>query len=149
MTRQTWRRTAKDPITALIFFTAVDPNVYVQTPLQPGGFYVFCSVPPMGALLPAVQTLLVYNSSNQIAGRIFSYNQSFRDIGNVTGPLMGAAISANYGFFRAVFLVTAGVVLFNAVYSWNSLRRRPESPDIELIFRLSYLQKRRISYPFP
>ena len=41
----------------------------------------------------------------------------------VTGPLMGAAISANYGF-RAVFLVTAGVVLFNAVYSWNSLRRR-------------------------
>ncbi|GAB7748252.1 MFS transporter [Escherichia coli] len=76
-----------------------------------------------GALLPAVQTLLVYNSSNQIAGRIFSYNQSFRDIGNVTGPLMGAAISANYGF-RAVFLVTAGVVLFNAVYSWNSLRRR-------------------------
>lgn len=100
-----------------------------------------------GALLPAVQTLLVYNSSNQIAGRIFSYNQSFRDIGNVTGPLMGAAISANYGF-RAVFLVTAGVVLFNAVYSWNSLRRR-RIPGIELIFRLSYLQKRRISYPFP
>ena len=76
-----------------------------------------------GALLPAVQTLLVYNSTNQIAGRIFSYNQSFRDIGNVTGPLMGAAISANYGF-RAVFCVTAGVVLFNALYSWNSLRRR-------------------------
>lgn len=79
-----------------------------------------------GALLPAVQTLLVYNSTNQIAGRIFSYNQSFRDIGNVTGPLMGAAISANYGF-RAVFCVTAGVVLFNALYSWNSLRRRRET----------------------
>lgn len=76
-----------------------------------------------GALLPAVQTLLVYNSTNQIAGRIFSYNQSFRDIGNVTGPLMGAAISASYDF-RAVFCVTAGVVLFNAIYSWNSLRRR-------------------------
>jgi DHA1 family multidrug resistance protein-like MFS transporter len=39
-----------------------------------------------GALLPAVQTLLVYNSTSQISGRIFSYNQSFRDIGNVTGP---------------------------------------------------------------
>lgn len=34
---------------------------------------------------------------------------------------MGAAISASYGF-RAVFCVTAGVVLFNAVYSWISLR---------------------------
>ncbi|MEX8992830.1 multidrug transporter subunit MdtG, partial [Salmonella enterica] len=44
-------------------------------------------------------------------------------IGNVTGPLMGAAISASYDF-RAVFCVTAGVVLFNAIYSWNSLRRR-------------------------
>jgi DHA1 family multidrug resistance protein-like MFS transporter len=75
-----------------------------------------------GALLPAVQTLLVYNSTNQIAGRIFSYNQSFRDIGNVTGPLLGASISASFGF-RAVFIVTAGVVLFNAIYSWFSLSR--------------------------
>lgn len=75
-----------------------------------------------GALLPAVQTLLVYNSSNQIAGRIFSYNQSFRDIGNVTGPLLGAAVSASYGF-RTVFLVTASVVMFNAVYSWITLRQ--------------------------
>ncbi len=118
---------------------------YVQTPLQLG-ILRFLLGAADGALFPAVQTLLVYNSSNQIAGRIFSYNQSFRDIGNVTGPLMGAAISANYGF-RAVFLVTAGVVLFNAVYSWNSRASSSNTPGIELIFRLSYLQKRRISYP--
>ena len=110
-------------ITALIFSVLLlIPMSYVQTPLQLG-ILRFLLGAADGALLPAVQTLLVYNSSNQIAGRIFSYNQSFRDIVNVTGPLMGAAISANYGF-RAVFLVTAGVVLFNAVYSWNSLRRR-------------------------
>lgn len=110
-------------ITALIFSVLLlIPMSYVQTPLQLG-ILRFLLGAADGALLPAVQTLLVYNSSNQIAGRIFSYKQSFRDIGNVTGPLMGAAISANYGF-RAVFLVTAGVVLFNAVYSWNSLRRR-------------------------
>lgn len=110
-------------ITALIFSVLLlIPMSYVQTPLQLG-ILRFLLGAADGALLPAVQTLLVYNSSNQIAGRIFSYNQSFRDTGNVTGPLMGAAISANYGF-RAVFLVTAGVVLFNAVYSWNSLRRR-------------------------
>ncbi len=78
-----------------------------------------------GALLPAVQTLLVYNSSSQISGRIFSYNQSFRDIGNVTGPLLGAAVSASYGF-RTVFLVTASVVLFNALYSWMTLRQPAE-----------------------
>ncbi len=110
-------------ITALLFSVLLlIPMSYVQTPFQLGVLRFLLGAAD-GALLPAVQTLLVYNSTNQIAGRIFSYNQSFRDIGNVTGPLMGAAISANYGF-RAVFLVTAGVVLFNAVYSWNSLRRR-------------------------
>lgn len=36
---------------------------------------------------------------------------------------MGVAILANYGF-RAVFFVIVGVVLFNVVYLWNSLRRR-------------------------
>lgn len=100
------------------------PMSLVQNPWQLG-ILRFLLGAADGALLPAVQTLLVYNTSNQIAGRIFSYNQSFRDIGNVTGPLIGAAISASHGF-RAVFLVTAGVVLFNVVYSWISLRSRPE-----------------------
>ncbi|QHM95397.1 multidrug efflux MFS transporter MdtG [Kosakonia sacchari] len=97
------------------------PMSMVQTPWQLG-ILRFLLGAADGALLPAVQTLLVYNSTSQIAGRIFSYNQSFRDIGNVTGPLMGAAVSASYGF-RAVFCVTAGVVLFNAIYSWCSLQR--------------------------
>ena len=100
------------------------PMSFVQNPLQLG-ILRFLLGAADGALLPAVQTLLVYNSNNQIAGRIFSYNQSFRDIGNVTGPLIGAAVSANYGF-RAVFCVTAVVVLFNAVYTGFSLRRNPE-----------------------
>ena len=99
------------------------PMSFVQNPLQLG-ILRFLLGAADGALLPAVQTLLVYNSSNQIAGRIFSYNQSFRDIGNVTGPLIGAAVSANYGF-RAVFCVTAAVVLFNAIYTGFSLRRSP------------------------
>jgi DHA1 family multidrug resistance protein-like MFS transporter len=97
------------------------PMSMVQTPWQLGVLRFLLGAAD-GALLPAVQTLLIYNSSNQIAGRIFSYNQSFRDIGNVTGPLVGAAVSASYGF-RTVFLVTAGVVLFNALYSWITLRR--------------------------
>ncbi|WP_312948989.1 multidrug efflux MFS transporter MdtG [Superficieibacter sp.] len=102
------------------------PMSFVQTPLQLG-ILRFLLGAADGALLPAVQTLLVYNSTNQIAGRIFSYNQSFRDIGNVTGPLIGAAVSASYGF-RAVFCVTAGVVLINVIYSSLSLRRRRTPP---------------------
>ncbi|MCP1437388.1 DHA1 family multidrug resistance protein-like MFS transporter [Erwinia persicina] len=103
------------------------PMSLVQTPLQLG-ILRFLLGAADGALLPAVQTLLIYNVSNSVAGRIFSYNQSFRDIGNVTGPLMGAVVSAHWGF-RAVFIVTAAIVLFNAVYSWRTLRRRVTRPD--------------------
>ena len=99
------------------------PMAFVQTPWQLGVLRFLLGAAD-GALLPAVQTLLIYNCTNQVAGRIFSYNQSFRDIGNVSGPLMGAAVSASYGF-RAVFCVTAMVVLFNAIYSWWCLQRRP------------------------
>ncbi|MGE9550472.1 multidrug efflux MFS transporter MdtG [Erwinia amylovora] len=98
------------------------PMSLVQNPLQLG-ILRFLLGAADGALLPAVQTLLIYNASNQVAGRIFSYNQSFRDIGNVTGPLMGAVVSAHWGY-RAVFVVTACVVAFNALYSWLSLRHR-------------------------
>ncbi|MCP5984471.1 hypothetical protein NL349_27885, partial [Klebsiella pneumoniae] len=58
-------------ITALIFSVRLlIPMSYVQTPLQLG-ILRFLLGAADGALLPAVQTLLVYNSSNQIAGRIF------------------------------------------------------------------------------
>lgn len=113
-------------ITALmVSILLLIPMSFVQTPVQLG-ILRFLLGATDGALLPAVQTLLVYNSTNQIAGRIFSYNQSFRDIGNVTGPLLGAAVSASYGF-RTVFLVTASIVMFNVIYSWLSLRRRPSA----------------------
>ncbi|XPD81293.1 multidrug efflux MFS transporter MdtG [Proteus mirabilis] len=73
------------------------------------------------AMLPAVQTLILYNITPAVAGRIFSYNQALRDVGNVTGLLMGAFVAANYGF-RAVFYFTAAVVFFNLIYSWISFR---------------------------
>lgn len=111
------------------------PMAFVQTPWQLG-LLRFLLGAADGALLPAVQTLLVYNATHQIAGRVFSYNQSFRDIGNVTGPLLGAAVSANYSF-RAVFCVTAVVVLFNAVYSWISLQRPARQPAADTSFTAS------------
>ncbi|WP_422387775.1 MFS transporter [Erwinia aphidicola] len=106
----------------LISVVLLIPMAFVQSAWQLG-ILRFLLGAADGALLPAVQSLLIYNASNQVAGRIFSYNQSFRDIGNVSGPLMGAAVSAHYGF-RAVFLVTACIVLFNVGYTWYTLRKR-------------------------
>jgi len=77
-----------------------------------------------GALMPAIQALLVKYSSDQTTGRIFGYNQSFMYLGNVIGPLLGSGVSALMGF-RWVFLVTAILVLFNLIQVAWSFRRVP------------------------
>lgn len=76
-----------------------------------------------GAMMPAVQTLLLRYSSERITGRIFGYNQSFMYLGNVVGPLIGSGVSA-IGGFRWVFAATAVVVLINTVQLALVWRRR-------------------------
>lgn len=66
------------------------------------------------ALIPAVQAILTKNSPHIVAGRIFSYNQSFQAMGNVMGPLIGSMISSSLGF-RGVFIITPLFVLFNFI----------------------------------
>ncbi|MGB7803099.1 multidrug efflux MFS transporter [Buttiauxella sp.] len=78
-----------------------------------------------GAMLPAVQTLLVKYSSDQVTGRIFGYNQSFMYLGNVVGPLIGAGVSAMAGY-RWVFIATALVVLLNVWQLAIMLRRKKQ-----------------------
>ena len=77
-----------------------------------------------GALLPAVQTLLMKHSSEQVTGRIFGYNQSFMYLGNVAGPLIGSGISALAGF-RWVFIATAIIIIINTLQLWLNVKRVP------------------------
>jgi DHA1 family multidrug resistance protein-like MFS transporter len=84
---------------------------FVTTPLQLGVLRFLLGFAD-GAMLPAVQTLLLKYSSDKVTGRIFGYNQSFMYLGNVVGPLIGASVSAMAGF-RWVFIATAVIVLIN------------------------------------
>ncbi|EPM2834961.1 multidrug efflux MFS transporter [Citrobacter freundii] len=106
-------------IFAVVLFFAMS---WVTTPLQLGVLRFLLGFAD-GAMLPAVQTLLVKYSSGQITGRIFGYNQSFMYLGNVAGPLMGATVSAMAGF-RWVFIATASIVLINIWQLAIALRRR-------------------------
>ncbi len=106
-------------IIAVILFFAMS---FVTTPLQLGVLRFLLGFAD-GAMLPAVQTLLVKYSSDQVTGRIFGYNQSFMYLGNVAGPLLGASVSAMAGF-RWVFAATALVVLLNIIQLAFALRRR-------------------------
>jgi DHA1 family multidrug resistance protein-like MFS transporter len=94
---------------------------WVQTPLQLGILRFLLGFAD-GALMPAVQTLLLKYSSDQVTGRIFGYNQSFMYLGNVVGPLIGSSISALMGF-RWVFAVTAALVLINCLLLRNQFRK--------------------------
>lgn len=106
-------------IIALVLFFAMS---FVTSPFQLGVLRFLLGFAD-GAMLPAVQTLLVKYSSDQVTGRIFGYNQSFMYLGNVAGPLMGATVSAMAGF-RWVFAATAVVVLLNIIQLAIALRRR-------------------------
>ncbi|AYL64926.1 MULTISPECIES: multidrug efflux MFS transporter [Citrobacter freundii complex] len=107
---------------AVVLFFAMS---WVTTPLQLGVLRFLLGFAD-GAMLPAVQTLLVKYSSDQITGRIFGYNQSFMYLGNVAGPLMGATVSAMAGF-RWVFIATASIVLINIWQLAIALRRRRQA----------------------
>jgi len=106
-------------VVAVVLFFAMS---FVTTPFQLGVLRFLLGFAD-GAMLPAVQTLLVKYSSDQVTGRIFGYNQSFMYLGNVAGPLIGASVSAMAGF-RWVFAATAVVVLLNILYLAVVLRRR-------------------------
>lgn len=95
---------------------------FVTSPMQLGVLRFLLGFAD-GAMLPAVQTLLVKYSSDQVTGRIFGYNQSFMYLGNVVGPLMGAGVSAMAGF-RWVFVATALVILINVWQLSVALRRK-------------------------
>ncbi|WP_348958641.1 multidrug efflux MFS transporter [Enterobacter cloacae complex sp. Mu1197] len=105
-------------IFAVVLFFAMS---FVTSPLQLGILRFLLGFAD-GAMLPAVQTLLVKYSSDQVTGRIFGYNQSFMYLGNVAGPLIGASVSAMAGF-RWVFAATAIVVLINIIQLAIALRR--------------------------
>lgn len=107
---------------AVVLFSAMS---FVTSPLQLGILRFLLGFAD-GAMLPAVQTLLLKYSSDQVTGRIFGYNQSFMYLGNVVGLLMGAGISAVAGF-RWVFAATAVVVAINLWQLWTSLRRAQAS----------------------
>ncbi|MCU6663073.1 Tetracycline resistance protein, class B [compost metagenome] len=106
-------------VVAVVLFFAMS---FVTTPFQLGVLRFLLGFAD-GAMLPAVQTLLIKYSSDQVTGRIFGYNQSFMYLGNVAGPLMGAGVSAMAGF-RWVFAATAVVVLLNIIQLAWAMRRR-------------------------
>ena len=66
--------------------------------------------------------MLAKNTSPQVTGRIFSWNQSAMYIGNIIGPLLGSTISGYFGYNMVFFATTALVLLNLVLFRINVLR---------------------------
>ncbi|QEA46016.1 multidrug efflux MFS transporter [Leuconostoc citreum] len=81
-------------------------------------------------MLPAIQTLLSKNSPTEMTSRIFSYNQSFQSLGSVMGPMIGAIIASLFDY-RGIFIVSALIIILNAVLFNITTRRKTETAAIK------------------
>lgn len=76
-----------------------------------------------GAMLPSINTLLRQHIPADIAGRVFSLNQSAQFLGTFSGALLGGQVTAHAGV-RVVFAVVAVILSGNAVCVYYTLWRR-------------------------
>lgn len=83
----------------------------------------------VGALMPSVNSLLTRITPKEGISRIFSFNQSFTNIGQVLGPFVGSAVATGLGY-RWVFFVTAAIVFSNFVWSVIIFRKSIGVKDI-------------------
>ncbi|WP_438432016.1 MFS transporter [Gorillibacterium sp. sgz500922] len=78
----------------------------------------------MGGLLPSVYSLIRKFTPDGMESRSYSLNTSTLALGNVLGPITGGLLSPLFGI-QGVFLVSASLLLLNALWVRRSLNRRP------------------------
>ncbi len=77
----------------------------------------------LGGMLPCIASVIRHAAAEAVAGTVLGYSVSAQYVGNVTGPLLGAAIGAHSGM-RAVFFATSAVMAIGAIANGIVFRRR-------------------------
>lgn len=77
----------------------------------------------VGGMLPCITAHIRMESPLELQGEILGYNQSFRFLGNVAGPLLGGIISAQFDI-STVFYVTGSLFLFGFAMLWWSMKQK-------------------------
>jgi len=84
----------------------------------------------VAGIVPAAQALIARVVPMERRGRGFGYTLSANFWGNVAGPLVGGSVAAGFHSMRAVFPVTAVVMLINLVWLfWKVPARLPEAAE--------------------
>jgi len=126
-------------IAAALFYVAQGfaPNVPVlATLLILGGLAT-------GAIRPVTNTLIARIVPEADRGKAFGVVTSFAALGFAVGPMAGGYVAATVGF-RAVFFITAGLLLFVAGWVWISLGSLDDNPTDTSQQRVRALLRRAI-----
>ncbi|MNI10968.1 Tetracycline resistance protein, class B [compost metagenome] len=86
----------------------------------------------MGGLLPTVNALIGKYTPLGMESRSYSFNTSALSLGNMSGPVIGGALSGMMNI-REIFIIAAILLAFNSAWAYKSLlaplRRNPTKPN--------------------
>ncbi|WP_231036111.1 multidrug efflux MFS transporter [Pectinatus sottacetonis] len=89
------------------------PQAFVKNEWQLMGLRFLIGI-PTGAMLPSINTILKQNIPPEIAGRMFSYNQTAQFLGVFCGSVLGGQIAAHSGI-RNLFFFTSFLLFVNLI----------------------------------
>ena len=95
------------------------PQAFVQNAWQLMGLRFLLGLATAG-LLPSINSLIKQITPDEIAGRIYGYNQAAQFLGSFSGSVLGGEVAAVWGI-RYVFFVTAILLLMNAAWVYRML----------------------------
>jgi MFS family permease len=98
---------------ALLFI----PQAMVDSPWQLMVLRFLLGIATAG-LLPSINSLVKQLTPDEIAGRVFGYNQSAQFIGSFGGALLGGQVAAWFGI-QYVFYFTSALLMLNAIWVYK------------------------------
>lgn len=84
----------------------------------------------IGGMLPSITAFIRREAPLEMQGEVLGYNQSFRFLGNVIGPVLGGLISGFSGISSvfyvtsALFLIAFGILLYSIKHDRHQLKER-------------------------
>ncbi|MEN6413936.1 MAG: multidrug efflux MFS transporter [Veillonellales bacterium] len=77
----------------------------------------------IAGLLPSINSLIRQNTSEEITGRIFGYNQSAQFLGMFLGSVLGGQMAAAYSI-QSVFFFTGALLMLNAFWAYHTIYKK-------------------------
>lgn len=97
------------------------PQAFVDNAWQLMGLRFLLGIATAG-LLPAINSMVKQSSPDEVAGRVFGYNQSAQFLGSFGGSIFGGQMAAVFGI-EYVFFFTGALLLLNAGWVYKMIYR--------------------------